>query len=664
VTSLMDTIVVEPRLSRNELLRDGGDSSSQLELSQRRCYPPSLECLGDSTSDEQIVIRTMWDDLRVELGWIRARCRRRLRSAFTLSLAFKALNLLLLAPLATIVLRLCLTRWGRASVGNFELVSFLLSPVGIAALFGVGSVLLASLYLELAGMLRLLADDGLHWWQAFQSSTRLLLHLVQLGLRQLAVYLALVAPFLAGIGVVYWLLWSGKDLNGLIILKPPAFWWGVVAAGVLAAAYIVLALWVFFRRFYAVPILVFEPGTSISAAIRESIERSRGTVGRCAAAIAIWAALVSLAAVTTHGLVQVVLQSLMRLTGSSLALAVLVTGTALIIHAVVATIVSVLGNLSFTAVLLSLYRRVAPPGALDQKTAAAGPRNAAIGWMLGFALPAAAALSAVLSAAAICGQKLHEVVEITAHRAGAAGAPENTVAALKQAIADQADWAELDVQLTSDKAIIVLHDIDLARVGGGSRRVDQATFSEVREFDVGTASGPQFAGERIPTLEEFLAAADERIRLNVELKPHSKQDGDELTRRVIEEIRGAKMVGRCRLCSQSYESLQLARQLEPRLEVGYIAATAVGDLTRLEVNFLMVKSSLATRELADRARLRNIAVHAWTVNDSADVGPLLDAGVTNLITDDPARIRAQVEEINALTTIQRLLLRARHALVR
>jgi glycerophosphoryl diester phosphodiesterase len=123
-------------------------------------------------------------------------------------------------------------------------------------------------------------------------------------------------------------------------------------------------------------------------------------------------------------------------------------------------------------------------------------------------------------------------------------------------------------------------------------------------------------------------------------------------------------VDRCRLCSQSYESLQLARQLEPRLEVGFIAGAAVGDLTKLDVNFLMVKSSLATRQFVDRARLGNIAVHAWTVNDPGQVGPLLDAGVANIITDDPARIRARTEEIGALSTIQRLLLRAHHTLVR
>src|SRR6185503_1764395 len=147
-----------------------------------------------------------------------------------------------------------------------------------------------------------------------------------------------------------------------------------------------------------------------------------------------------------------------------------------------------------------------------------------------------------------------------------------------------------------------------------------------------------------------------KIRLNVELKPHGKSDADELTRLTIKELQSADMVPHCRLCSQSYESLQLARQIEPRLSVGYIVATSVGDIAKLDVDFLMVKGSLVTRQLVDRARLKNITVHAWTVNDPAEVGPLLDAGVDNLITDKPVQIRAEFDEIRGLEIAPRLIL--------
>ena len=602
--------------------------------------------------------------LLAELSWIWSRCRGRLGSAVALSLAFKALNLAALTPLAAATSRYCLSRWGRASVGNFELVSFFVSPAGLAALFAVGGLLLASLYLELSGLVRLLADGRLHWWQAFKSSTRLLPRLIELGLRQLALYLVVAIPFLAVIGLVYWLLWSGKDLNGLIILKPPVFWWGAAIAGAIAAVYLLAVLFLFLQRIYAVPILTLESDIRPRAALGSSIEHSRGTLLRIGGTLAAWAVISSVLTAGLLGLLHWALLRLMSRSDSSLTAAVAVTGMALVIHTAVAMLLSVLANVTFAAVLLSLYRRDCARAGLSGADEHVPLRRGQFGWLVVAGLLVFVAASAGVGYLTIRDLKLDEPLEITAHRAGATKAPENTVAALKQAIADRADWAEIDVQLTADKALVIMHDIDLARVGGGNRRVDQATLKEIQALDVGTPFGKSFAGERIPTLSEILAAAKGQIRLNVELKPHGKSDADELTRRTIEELHSADMVPQCRLCSQSYESLQLARQIEPRLEVGFIVATSVGDLAELDVNFLMVKSSLVTRQLVDRARLKNIAVHAWTVNDAAQVGPLLDAGAANLITDDPAQIRSKLDEIRGLNTIERLLLRTRNSLLR
>jgi glycerophosphoryl diester phosphodiesterase len=610
----------------------------------------------------------MWDRLGHECRWIAGRCRRRLRCAVAFSLAFKVLNLIVLAPLATGVLRLCLSLWGRASVGNFELAAFFLSPPGLAALLLVGSLVVASLYLELAGLLRLLADDRLHWWEAFRSSRQLFPRLVQLGLRQLAMYLAVAVPFLAGVGAAYWWFWSGKDLNGLIILKPPEFWWGAGIAAALLAVYGFAALGLFLRQLYAVPILILESGTSARSALQASAERSRGRHGRAAAALAAWLVAQILFAATILALLGLALDFILDRSGTSIARVVLATSLVLGLQLVVVNLLSVLANISFVGVILALYRQVAPTGTVsDASLETVGERSLRgmpRGRLLAIGLVAGIAVAAVVSLLSLRGLALHDTLEITAHRAGATAAPENSIAALQQAIIDGADWAEIDVQLTADQALVIMHDIDLARVGGGSRRVDGATLAEIQALDIGTSFGPQFAGEKIPTLAEMLTVAGDRIRLNVELKPHSKADGPELTRRVIAEIRDANMLDRCRLCSQSYESLQLARQLQPQLELGYIVATAVGDPTKLEVNFLMVKGNLATRRFVDRARAHGIEVHAWTVNDPTQVGPLLDAGVANLITDDPARMRQRLEEIRALDTPERLLLRTAHGIAR
>src|SRR5262249_2835558 len=109
-------------------------------------------------------------------------------------------------------------------------------------------------------------------------------------------------------------------------------------------------------------------------------------------------------------------------------------------------------------------------------------------------------------------------VKVTAQRGHARAAPENTLSAVRAAIASGADYAEVDVQQTADGVVVLLHDRDLKRVAGVSRRLDELSYDEVRRLDVGSWFSPAFAGERVPTLVEVIDLCRGRIRLNIELK--------------------------------------------------------------------------------------------------------------------------------------------------
>lgn len=116
------------------------------------------------------------------------------------------------------------------------------------------------------------------------------------------------------------------------------------------------------------------------------------------------------------------------------------------------------------------------------------------------------------------------------------------------------------------------------------------------------------------------------------------------------------------LCSQSYEGIQLARRMEPGLQIGFIAGGQIGDLSKLDVSFLMLAERLATRDLVDAAAVGGVKVHAWTINDPGLFIPLLDRGVANIITDNPLAMRSQLEEVQQLSPAERILLRARNLL--
>lgn len=109
-----------------------------------------------------------------------------------------------------------------------------------------------------------------------------------------------------------------------------------------------------------------------------------------------------------------------------------------------------------------------------------------------------------------------------AHRGWSGKAPENTMAAVRLALAEPAIQAmEIDVQLSSDGVPVLIHDFTLGRTTNGKGLVKDHTLEQLRELDAGSWLDERFTGERIPTLDEVLQAVKGRCTLNIELKATS-----------------------------------------------------------------------------------------------------------------------------------------------
>src|SRR6516165_7584715 len=152
-------------------------------------------------------------------------------------------------------------------------------------------------------------------------------------------------------------------------------------------------------------------------------------------------------------------------------------------------------------------------------------------------------------------------VRVTAHRGHARAAPENTLSAMRKAIESGADYAELDVQLTADGKVVVLHDSDLKRVAGDPRRLDEVSFDEVRRLDVGSWFDPAFAGERVPTLTEVIDLCRGKIRLNIELKFFGPDR--RLVKEVVDIVRQQHFESDCLIASLNYDALVEVNKREP-----------------------------------------------------------------------------------------------------
>lgn len=239
-------------------------------------------------------------------------------------------------------------------------------------------------------------------------------------------------------------------------------------------------------------------------------------------------------------------------------------------------------------------------------------------------------------------------VAIIAHRGASGHAPEHTFAAYDRAVAMGADYLEQDLQMTSDGALVVLHDETLDRTTDGSGRVDAHTLSEVQALDAGAWFGPAFAGQRVPSLEEVLARYGHGQRYYIE----TKAPGDGMEEQLVELLgrRGliepAAAAWQVLVQSFSAASLRLVHELEPRLPliqlVGERAPETLDDLAAVREYAAGIGPArgLLDAAVVARAHAHGLAVHPYTATTREDHESLVALGVDGAFSNFPDRFAA------------------------
>jgi glycerophosphoryl diester phosphodiesterase len=233
-------------------------------------------------------------------------------------------------------------------------------------------------------------------------------------------------------------------------------------------------------------------------------------------------------------------------------------------------------------------------------------------------------------------------ISIHAHRGVVTRAPENTLAAVREAIAAGADYLETDVQLSKDDVLVIAHDSDFSRLGGVAKKVWDLTYDEIRAIPLGAGSAPEFRNECTPTLDALLAETKGRIKLNLELKYYGDHQPG-LARKVVEAVRAREMLDQVVIQCLEYEPLLEVHQLVPDVPIGYLLSFNARKPARLDVSFLSVEQNRLDRSFIHGAHRRGQQVYAWTVNTSEAMDRLLDLGIDGLITDQSALARKTVD---------------------
>lgn len=228
---------------------------------------------------------------------------------------------------------------------------------------------------------------------------------------------------------------------------------------------------------------------------------------------------------------------------------------------------------------------------------------------------------------------------VTAHRGGAATAPENTLAAFQGAIEQGADWVELDVQQTADGVLVVMHDSSLKRTTGVDKECRDLTYDEIARLDNGSWFDPAFAGERVCTLEEALLLCKGKVRVNVEVKSDGR--GSDLERKTVEAVNVCGMKEQVAIASISYDSLVRVKEADPTMPTLFNMTIAYGRISDIEcIDYFSADDFFVTPDLVDDVHRAGKTIYAWTVNDPSNMLRLAACGVDGLVTDDVAQARA------------------------
>lgn len=237
---------------------------------------------------------------------------------------------------------------------------------------------------------------------------------------------------------------------------------------------------------------------------------------------------------------------------------------------------------------------------------------------------------------------------IIGHRGASAVAPENTMAAFREAIAVGADGIEFDVRLTRDGVPVVIHDSSLRRTGGLPQRVADLTASEISKIDVGSWFARSFANETVPSLAElFTLFQSNNSTLYLEMKCDSAAEYAPLAEaccRLIDEYDFQE-----RVIVECFQ-LPALREINSDIKTVALFEPSISNPSFLSDQIIINQAKdvgavalalhhrLARKSLVEKAKAAGMHVAVWTVDDPSWIQRARTIGIDALITNDPAKL--------------------------
>ncbi|AMB89182.1 glycerophosphodiester phosphodiesterase family protein [Bacillus altitudinis] len=229
---------------------------------------------------------------------------------------------------------------------------------------------------------------------------------------------------------------------------------------------------------------------------------------------------------------------------------------------------------------------------------------------------------------------------IIAHRGSSSAAPENTIAAFDVAVEQGADYIELDVQMTMDQHVVVIHDDTVDRTTNGNGLVKSYTLDQLKKLDAGSWFDQQYTNERIPTLQEILERYSQRIGILIEIKHPKRQIGiEKAVARIINRFAYSRHI---MIQSFDVHALQRIKTFAPSLRTALIIKPDAFKLTKRKLttyssfaNGLNMKKTMINKWWIDRIHSFGMEVFIWTVKDQKTADRIKKYPIDGVVTDNP-----------------------------
>jgi glycerophosphoryl diester phosphodiesterase len=249
---------------------------------------------------------------------------------------------------------------------------------------------------------------------------------------------------------------------------------------------------------------------------------------------------------------------------------------------------------------------------------------------------------------------------IIGHRGASAVAPENTMAAFKEAIAVGADGIEFDVRLTRDGMPVVVHDSTLRRTAGLSARIADLTWPELMKIDVGSWFAQKkklpprsFAKETVPSLQQlFTLFQSNSLVLCLEMKCDSPSEQEPLAAACCKLVEDNSLTKRVIIECFDLAALEIVRNINPEIKTAALFEPSLSRPSLLLDQSILSRAravgasvlaphhSLARTGLVEKAKLAGLEVAVWTVDDPTWIEHARSIGIDALITNNPAAMLA------------------------